>query len=496
MKLKDLLFLNEVSGYEDFLNLANIVAGDENSSDPEDIEDTTKKQKTSDKLQDIPTPSEDIIPLGIINEEVEKKFENIKKKKKDFFESLLIDNNFFEKQNASKPNFFRIKPNEEIKKKLSNKEITKAAFAQAVLAARDEMFTGLDVRELPKGHPDGGSKTFPTYMVTDLEKDPDLTIGIVIAAGGNKGHEFENEVETSLLNKKGPIWDSIMCFLVGEGKITSFDDVKEFHVVTKSHQVKRPFSSTIDDVGEAISDLTFNLKDGKNIYVSLKGDKGTTFANTGYSKVFKINKIEENGIPAITVTISDSTSNIDLFLNALGVDKLKIAKGFEAYGNGLLQNGKQYNRLPDEEIDASKGEQALNYLASQLGYGYVYFRRISSGGFRIIDLNSPDTTRSIFGDFQKGTIKYPYFIDMNKKSKQCSIKIETSTANYDVEIRSTKGSDDPFNFLKSLQCNVQVEKLKTPNYACKIPDWKEQIAGGISLDESKQSIKLIDLLKL
>ena len=111
-------------------------------------------------------------------------------------------------------------------------------------------------------------------------------------------------------------------------------------------------------------------------------------------------------------------------------------------------------------------------------------------------MNSPETTRSIFGDFQKATIKYPYFVNMNNKSKQCSIKIQTTTANYDVEIRSTKGSENPFDFLKSLQCNIQVEKTKTPNYMCKIPDWKQQLLDISRLDESYQFVKLIDLLKL
>jgi hypothetical protein len=62
-----------------------------------------------------------------------------------------------------------------------------------------------------------------------------------------------------------------------------------------------------------------------------------------------------------------------------------------------------------------------------------------------------------------GVITYPYYINNHKSSKQCTIKVQTTTANYDIELRSTAGGKDgdvtAENFINSLQCNVRVVKV-------------------------------------
>ena len=495
MKLKDLLFITESNEEE----IADVVSGDTNSIDPEDIRDTKKVEIKSDKvaIPEIPSPSKEIIPIGNLTADIDQ-IESLEEsaikddKKEELFKSILLlakdesGAQVFERQKSSKKEFFRIKPVESLKQDRINGKITKQKFAETLRQAKEKMFDGLIVKELEKGHPEGGSGTFSTYSITDLSSGYENNIKVVIASGGNKGHDFEKEVQLSILNQSGPIWDNLMCFLIEKGKIESINDIQNYSVVTTTHQIRRPFSNAIEDVGSLVSDLTFTLKDGNFIYVSLKGERGTTFSNTGYSGVFKVEKIIEDGEPAIKINTFKSSSNVGLFLDALGVDLNKIARGFEAYGNGLLQNGIKYPyKSIVEFIDKSKGTDSLNYLASQLGYGYIYFRRRKSGGFRILDLNSQKATRDVFGEFISGNIRYPFYENEKNKSKQCTIRINTSTADYYVEIRGTQGLTGPFNFLSGLQCNVSVINIKTEDFKCDTPDWKEKLAGAIPLQESK-----------
>lgn len=496
MKLKDLLFITENNEEE----IASIVFGDDNSIDPEDVRDTKTTEIKSVKVAvpEIPNPSKEIISIGNLTADTDQ-IESLKEsrikddnKKEELFQSILSlaqDNSgarIFEEQKSSKKGFFRIKPVENLKKDLISRKITKQKFVEILRQAKEKMFEGLIVKEFEKGHPEGGSGTFSTYSITDLSSNVENTIKIVIASGGNKGHDFEKEVKMSIQNQSGLIWDNLMCFLIEKGKIESINDIEDYSVVTTAHQIKRPFSNKIQNIGSLVSDLTFNLKDGNFIYVSLKGERGTTFSNTGYSGVFKIEKIIENGEPAIKINTFKSSSNAGLFLDSLGVDLNKIARGFEAYGNSLLQNGIKYPyKSIVEPIDKSKGADSLDYLASQLGYGYVYFRRRKSGGYRILDLNSEQTTRDVFGEFISGNIRYPFYENENSKSKQCTIRINTSTADYYVEIRGTQGLTGPFDFLSGLQCNVSVINIKTEDFKCDTPDWRERLIGVIPVQESK-----------
>ena len=127
-------------------------------------------------------------------------------------------------------------------------------------------------------------------------------------------------------------------------------------------------------------------------------------------------------------------------------------------------------------IPESVGQAALEFLSYQLGYGYIYFRRMPEGGYRIINLDIPEKTKQIFGNFQTGFMKYPYYIHGNKQnaSRQFTVLIFTDTAHYYVEIRNTTELERPEGVVSGLQCNVKVEKTYAKPYECTI-DWKEKL---------------------
>lgn len=493
MKLKELLF--EATGESNEEAIANIVLGLEDSADPEDQEETKllKLKKAKFDQADLPTPSFDEIPIGVLGDESSGLNEGKKKtdEKQKLFNIVLSQLNVFVFQSKNKK-AFRLKPNEDLKDKLIHNEITKEDFVNALNSEKEKMFTGFLVKEYPKGHPESVSRSFITYAVTDPEPTSEtygVTIKIVLASGGNKGHNFEKEVKESIRNKKGPIWDALMCYLLQTGKIKKLEDIKDFPFVTKSTKVKRPFASSITNIGPQVADLTILLKNGPPIYVSLKGEKGDTFSNNGYKNSFQLRKEKtEEGKEMIEVEVVErQETEIDKFLNALGVDKQKIATGLKAAGNSMLQNGLNYP-YQQEVQSISSGEKAMNYIASQLGYGYIYFRRNQSGGFTIKDLNSEQDTKNLTGNFEGGTINYPYYVDEKDNSRQCSVFVDTDTAKFKVEIRTSKTVTSPYEIINSMQCIIKVQKIKNSEvFNCELENWREEQAEMVPLDESQST---------
>ena len=439
--MKLLSFLFEESNEE---TIANVILGIEKSTDPEDLKYDREKKG----LEDF-----EVDTIGDIHLfETKAKAIRLPKTDKEFFDNLLAKQNVFEHQ-ATERGFFRIQPKEALKKELSAKNISKEEFEKILIDAKKEMFAGLPTpEEIDAGTSGSGSGRYTTYVVTDGS----VTIRIVICAGGNKGHEFESQIEYEVKNKRGENWENLICFLLQKGLIKSIDDFYNYKIVDKSTKVTRPLVNINNDVGEKLSDLTLFVNTGKPIYVSLKGDKGATFANLGAGGSF----ISEVEIDSTTlkkickVTIGDNP-NFFNFLNDAGVDPELVRAGYEAYGNGLLGNEPKYSK-----IKGITNPKIMDWLAASLGYGYVYFRRTPSGGYRIYNLDTSDAIKNVVGEFEEGSISYPYFMDESKSSKQCTIKVTTTTASYDIEIRSSQGGQvTAENFINSLECKVRVTKV-------------------------------------
>jgi hypothetical protein len=472
MKLSSFLF--EESNEE---IIANVLLGKAISTDPED----SKLEIQKNDLKNLEVDISDLL-------------EGKKPLKKLFFENLLTKTNVYELQKFEK-GFFRIKPKDEIKKELIEGNLSKEEFVALLDNAKKALFDGLSVVEIPKGSAGSGSGTFTTYVVKDTNLDSkfyNLSISIVIAAGSNEGHDFEAQFENEIKTAKGENWEALVCFLLQEGLITSIKDIVGYEFVTKSTKVRRPFTSNISNIGSLVRDLTLFRWDGVPIYVSLKGERGATFANLGCAGSFAIEKAED----AIKVTVTEKNTPFFIFIKTLGVDLEKIRMGFEAYGNGLLDNNKQYPLSEEKkEIDSSFGSAAMDYLAAQLGYGYIYFRKTSSGAFRIFNIDTENAARDIVGNFISGYIKYPYFVDKNNKSKQCTIVVQTSTTEYKIEIRSSKGRDTAYDFLNSLECKVLVSKILSAkkDFHCKenfsLRDYSDTSLE-VNMDLKTESIKL------
>ena len=469
MKLSSFLFeeTDEKSNEE---TIANVVLGIEKSTDPEDLEFDMENQGLEDFEADT------IGGNKLFEAKKERKISDIEQ----FFVSLLNKQDVFEIQEKKiEKGIFRVKPTEDLKKQLTAKEITKEEFKAILANAKNKMLADLQVTEILPKSKGCASGTFITYVITDTNDKSqfhNLKIKIVFSSGGNKGHDFEDEVEYELKVRRGPNWRNLICFLLQKTLITDIHDFSGYKMATKGQKVRRPLTNINNNIGEKISDLTLDVYGGgggfgrygtsgkiKKIYVSLKGEEGATFANLGAGGSFVSTVVQdpttekEKKICEVRIEI-DNNPQIFSFLNDAGVNLELVRAGFEAYGNGLLGNNpdyKQEKRIADSQV--------MNWINASLGYGYIYFRRTPSGGYRIFNLDTPDAIKNVTGNFVEGVITYPYYINEHKSSKQCTIKVTTTTANYDIELRSTAGGQDgnvtAENFINSLQCNVRVVKV-------------------------------------
>jgi hypothetical protein len=153
--------------------------------------------------------------------------------------------------------------------------------------------------------------------------------------------------------------------------------------------------------------------------------------------------------------ISVGSHYLDDFVNALGIDKKKIAQGVNDYATGSPSE--------DELCAVAKGDfnsdKIASYLASALGYGYVYARQTKSG-YHIINLDTPEKAKLLAGKPISVTIRYARNCGTgrNEHSKGTTATIEMDNgAKYSVAIRNASGK------LKPSELKIQILRYPTSN---------------------------------
>lgn len=311
---------------------------------------------------------------------------------------------------------------------------------------------GWKVKPVAPGEKESLSSKYTTYIVMiDRNKIP-----VVFSAGKNEGQKFEAKLKTGIAAKKGAAWTAVMTAL------NKFYGIKDTDVagVDKSAggntRVKRPFAETLNNIGPLVTDMTLKLVmpaliggvKQSEVYVSIKNVSGATIANTGYSDAFVTLPTRGKRV-VIEARPSSASPNTDKFLAILGVDKDQIARGLTAYANKIVYtDGMSATPAIDKEA-------VRLFLAAQLGYGYVYLREQKAGTLKIVNLSSAEKALEFIGEVQTVAVTYPYYQDSSARGsrKQCTAKITTTKAVYDVEIRSASGGVG-----KLMQCNIRLVK--------------------------------------
>lgn len=286
------------------------------------------------------------------------------------------------------------------------------------------------IQIIPPGALGSNSSKFNTYVVRNGE----LEFTIIFGQGSNGGHDFERDTIQGLKNSQRSVKNNrkggeLYKILINAFGLTANDIKDIIHVGSK--KVKRPLLLQPTDVGSEISDVDFVLKNGMTIHISLKNKEGKTFANSGYHSAFN-EQLDKNGRPVFTV----GNHELDHFIvNGCGVDKQKVADGINNYIN------KKPTKPPYRDVATNfDADIVKSYLAGAYGYGYWYLRpkMVSQGaGWQLINIDSAKAALDLVGDVKNVTINYPYWSPVSK-SKQVTVKIFTTNAYFNIEIRNSQ----------------------------------------------------------
>ena len=332
---------------------------------------------------------------------------NIQKEKREFKKSFLAYHSEFKEMSArgDNPKEVRVGP------------IDPLTTLDSDMSKRLITDIGYKIKStLLPGTPGSKSSMYTTYLVA---KDDMSAHFSVVFGSANKGERFEAALHTDLVSGDGPFGEE---FLSAIG--LTRQDILSVEPLIPARG--RPLTGKISDVGSAISDITLNTTSG-TIYISLKDPRGGTFSNNGIAGMFVE---DEMGI------VYPSPHRLDGFVNALGIDKQRISQGVNDYKTTQLSSVEHCKEAQPKQFDA---EMIANYLASALGYGYVYARKKTTGGYHVEYINTADDAKALVGRPTSVRIIYARYCGdaRNQSSKGTRAIVSTDTgARYDVAIRN------------------------------------------------------------
>jgi hypothetical protein len=310
-------------------------------------------------------------------------------------------------------------------------------------------------QEILPGQPGTKTTKYKTWLISRAGY-PSFS---VVFGSANKGEKFESALWAELVNMFGetPPEDSTQPSaghvlphqtptpgpsLLGDELIAALG-ITHAQVISVDARLPargRPLTGEITNVGKEISDITLKVKPSKKypagiIYISLKDPNGGTFANNGLAGMFVETPAGFMSNPA--------GHNLDSFVKALGIVKRHVALGASDYK--LMRD-----TLPEELCSvvtpaAFDAQIISNYLASALGFGYVYARKMNAGSYHIEELKTAEDAMKLVGTPTSVKIVYARFCNTGQsKSKGTRAMIETDNgAKYEVAIRNKSGKIIP-----------------------------------------------------
>lgn len=271
------------------------------------------------------------------------------------------------------------------------------------------------------GDTNSKSGKFKTYITSTGHS-------VVFAGGGNAGQTRENTLVAELqgIIQGQPPSEHLLALFQKLG----FDPSEmSSAVLASAKRVKRPIGIQPTDVGEVISDVTIQKKDGSIVYISLKLDTGSglSLSNVGYSGSFTVD--------VRAGTVQTNPHSYDSLLAAVGLSKKKIAQGLQSLIRGNLMND-VLEQNPSFDKDALRG-----YLSSAYGYGYWYVKE-SKHGWEVIDLTTLEKLNELVGDPKVEMVVYPGISirGSGANSRSRSVVTTSNGKRYEFVVRNTEGT--------------------------------------------------------
>lgn len=317
----------------------------------------------------------------------------------------------------------RVKPEDE-KQEINKKEL--------MLKIEKLLGTIKDVKSIKSFEKSPNSSKFPSvgFKVDGRPYD------IVIANGSNAGEKYENALLNGLISHH---LDGITDEYLEELEIQMEELDPTFHSSEVKHIKKREGGTrrgNIEpgEIGPIIADIVFVMNDGTKRYISLKNQKGDTFANLG-----GVRKCLNNDFKL------DETSEIGKLLIDIGFDPKKIQEGFKAY---VSQKPVKFKTRLQLEKNVGIDSLLYKFLLKSWGWNYFYVRELTPG-FKVKLVTEKLVRGVLLNDLKIKEIFYP-----NENSKQIKVIFGNDLVEYYLEIRNVRGD------IKPTDAKVKIIKMK------------------------------------
>jgi len=321
----------------------------------------------------------------------------------------------------------RFKPNRE--------DITSQDFEKIIKS----LFGSVEVSNLPPGQPPNKSNSFDALEVPVQIKNSEKDAVVMLAKGANKGEKYEKQVTDDLSAKKKNSFKDKVFNQLG---ITQ-EMVKAIYQTGATNTKRSQFldlKAGADNInpqefGEIIADITIELKNGKNIFISVKNENGNTLYNIGSAGLF-----EEKRSKIIFVKNTENPAYNIFSKIAPFIDWNKVELGLNDYQQ------KKQRQLDTDWMQTRVTPTQLKYLTKFLecswGYGYWYLRqdKRSPDGFNLIPLlTKKDLAKKLDAKIVSSAIKYP---SIKNKSLTYKVTLEDKMGNltrYEFSFRNKSG---------------------------------------------------------
>ena len=271
-----------------------------------------------------------------------------------------------------------------------------------------------------------------------------LSSGGKVGSSGNSGHQFEAEFQKDLQEYfKNPLaklkFEAAIHELLtmvksqyGADVISSTHDggenkKRKVSINTGKMDVDGDSKENKDNanIGSTVTDITLNLANGKQVYLSLKvGD--AKFLNKGVGSAFPQDEIKNGKIT--------NKAGVEL-LKMLGIDNYYFCEVYRA----LYEQRKKDKNIPREVKISSPSSELKKFIEEAIGYGYIMVKREnkSSNNVLIQNFTKPEFARQEASTIEDVRVIYP---EQNKDSKTVSVSMKTNHYIITIVIRNRGGA--------------------------------------------------------
>ena len=178
------------------------------------------------------------------------------------------------------------------------------------------------------------------------------------------------------------------------------------------------------NVGSTVTDITLNLSNGKQVFLSLKvGD--AKFLNKGVGSALPQSEIKNGKIT--------NEAGVKL-LKMLGIDNYYFCEVYKA----LDEKRKKDSTIPREVKISSPSKELKKFIEEAIGYGYIMVKREKRGSNNVLIQNftKPEFAQNEANSIEDVRVIYP---SQNKDSKTISVSMKTKHYIITIVIRNRSG---------------------------------------------------------